>query len=93
MGVVLRHPHRRLLLPGDRMNDDLVDIKASLERLVKATEEIVDLVAYLAMLSEQRRVQTDIDDTIFKATALPLAGRVDLITEENEALRRLLDDQ
>lgn len=75
------------------MNDDLADIKASLERLVKATEDIRELIALISLVAEQRRASDDVDDAIFKGTVLPLVGRVDLLTAENEALRRLMGDQ
>lgn len=75
------------------MNDDLADIKVSLERLVKATEDIRELIALISLVAEQRRASDDVDDAIFKGTVLPLVGRVDLLTTENEALRRLMGDQ
>lgn len=75
------------------MNDDLADIKVSLERLVKATEDIRELIALISLVAEQRRASDDVDDAIFKGTVLPLVGRVDLLTAENEAPRRLMGDQ
>lgn len=76
------------------MSKDLKALRKDIKAMREDIRDLLELAALVTLTYEQRRAEerAEIDDAVFKATVLPMVGRVDLLKEQNEALKRLLGE-